>query len=283
LVLEDLGVATKNDQSKVLFDKFIVFWEEEVSKASVGKRDPSLWMALWKTVGYADVFSSVVFYVLYAALSFVPIIILSSLVNYFEGNIKLSKLELWLYAGGMFVLPMLSSILAAKSNIIVVHMAIRFRNALVTAIFRKALKLSPDSRQQQSSGKIINLFANDTRQIQSFLYIFNNVLVAPFQIAITVYLIYLQVGVSTFVGLGYMILISPLNAIIFGKLNSIRKLKVEQSDIRVKLMSEILNGIRVIKYYAWEEPFKEKIEAIRMIEVMRICMICCYVYSYLIY
>ena len=39
------------------------------------------------------------------------------------------------------------------------------------------------------------------------------------------------------------------------------------SDKRVALMNEILNSIRLIKMYAWEEPFIEKIKGLRSVEI----------------
>ena len=38
---------------------------------------------------------------------------------------------------------------------------------------------------------------------------------------------------------------------------------MKKSDARIKLMNEILTGIRVIKYYCWEKPFKGKFVDIR--------------------
>ena len=40
-----------------------------------------------------------------------------------------------------------------------------------------------------------------------------------------------------------------------------------QTDKRVKIMSELLSGMRVIKMYAWENAFKKIINAIRAKEV----------------
>ena len=60
-----------------------------------------------------------------------------------------------------------------------------------------------------------------------------------------------------------MFFLIPINGKIFILLNQIRKKKVKVTDIRVKLMNEILSGIRVIKYYAWESAFSEKIEIVR--------------------
>ena len=38
---------------------------------------------------------------------------------------------------------------------------------------------------------------------------------------------------------------------------------MSKKDSRIKLLNEILNGIKVIKFYAWENPFKELVMKIR--------------------
>lgn len=42
---------------------------------------------------------------------------------------------------------------------------------------------------------------------------------------------------------------------------------MKHKDDRIKLMNEILNGIKVLKLYAWEVSFKEKILQIRQKEL----------------
>lgn len=43
--------------------------------------------------------------------------------------------------------------------------------------------------------------------------------------------------------------------------------QMKHKDDRIKLMNEILNGIKVLKLYAWEISFKEKILQIRQKEL----------------
>lgn len=43
--------------------------------------------------------------------------------------------------------------------------------------------------------------------------------------------------------------------------------QMKHKDDRIKLMNEILNGIKVLKLYAWELSFKEKILQIRQKEL----------------
>ena len=40
-----------------------------------------------------------------------------------------------------------------------------------------------------------------------------------------------------------------------------------KKDERVKIVNEVLNGMKVIKLYAWEEPFQNLIMSIRKAEM----------------
>lgn len=111
------------------------------------------------------------------------------------------------------------------------------------------------------------MFSNDTKQIEEFLFFALNIVVAPVQIAVCLALIYQQVQEATFVGLGYMFFLFPLNAIVFGYMYMLRQQKVAFTDARVKMMNEVLAGIRIIKYYAWERPFQMKLVDIRKDEM----------------
>ncbi len=42
---------------------------------------------------------------------------------------------------------------------------------------------------------------------------------------------------------------------------------MKHKDSRIKLMNEVLNGIKVLKLYAWELSFQDKILAIRNMEL----------------
>lgn len=42
---------------------------------------------------------------------------------------------------------------------------------------------------------------------------------------------------------------------------------MQYKDARIKLMNEILNGIKVLKLYAWESSFKDKVLEIRQKEL----------------
>jgi ABC-type multidrug transport system fused ATPase/permease subunit len=264
LMMKDLGAVSARDKCAYVEANFDKYWAEE---KLLPKRKQSLWRVLWRMVGWDQLFFSMWYYAVYAGITYGPILILNALVKHFQGTAYLSVGPLWTFVALIFLLPMLGSIAAARSNAMLAHVSVQFRNVLVTKIYRKALSLSPAARQRSSTGQIINMFSTDTKQLQMFLNFMNNVALAPFQIIVALALIYEQVGVATFVGLGFMFFMVPLNGLIFQKMTGIRKTKVKETDRRVKLMNEILSGIRVIKYYAWENAFTQKINIIRLREL----------------
>eukprot|EP01034_Spumella_vulgaris_P026794 gene26794-33430_t len=153
------------------------------------------------------------------------------------------------------------------SNIIKYHAGIQARNALIDLIYRKSLRLSAASRKDTTNGQVVNMFSNDTAQVMRIFSYFDYVTVSPLLIVTALYMIYLQVGVSVFVGIGLVVLMIPVTITIFYVLNLFRAQKISATDHRVSSIGEMLDGIRVIKLQAWERAFEKKVSAIRAEEL----------------
>ena len=76
-----------------------------------------------------------------------------------------------------------------------------------------------------------------------------------------------QMGKITWVAIGIYIFMLVWQFAFVGSANPVRMKVLEKTDARVKLMNEVLTGIRVIKYYCWERPFKGKVHDIRKVEL----------------
>jgi len=90
------------------------------------------------------------------------------------------------------------------------------------------------------------------------------------QVAFALFLLYQQVGNATFAGLGFLFGLLPVNVFVFAFVGKYRRATLKESDNRVKLVNEVLAGIRIIKFYAWETPFRKQIEAIRSLELQHL-------------
>lgn len=73
------------------------------------------------------------------------------------------------------------------------------------------------------------------------------------------FLLYRTLGPSIFAGIIIMVLSVPLNGYLATKMRAIQKDQMTFKDQRSKLMDEVLNGIKVIKLYAWEKSFIKKV------------------------
>lgn len=265
LVHEQLGHASASDSCLRLYEDFMKHWTVERQKP---KKKRSLFRVLYQTSSFTRIFVGLGLYATYAALSYGPVIILDHLTSYLQGTENLSLFGKWMLVSLIFVIPVIASLCAAHSNVIMLHVGVQFRNVLINMIYRKALRLSQTAKQGTSTGQIVNMFSNDTAQIQRFIGFCNIVIIAPAQIAVSLALIYGQLGVSTFVGLGLLVMLMPCSGMLFGYVTMFRQKKVKVTDVRVKLMNEILAGIRVIKSYAWENAFIKKITSFRNRELV---------------
>lgn len=68
---------------------------------------------------------------------------------------------------------------------------------------------------------------------------------APLQIALALYFLWGILGPSVLAGLAVMIVLIPVNGLIANRVKTLQIRQMKYKDERVKLMNEVLNGIKV--------------------------------------
>ena len=68
---------------------------------------------------------------------------------------------------------------------------------------------------------------------------------SPLQIAGAIFFLWQQLGPSVLAGLAVMVLLIPLNGAIAAKTRNYQIRQMKEKDQRVKMMNEILSGIKV--------------------------------------
>lgn len=175
----------------------------------------------------------------------------------------------YLWAVSLFLIPIMKIIIGAQYLFSSMRTGMRVRSALQGMLYKKCLVLSPSSRASSSFGEIVNVMHLDSQRIGDSLQLIHNLWSAPVQIIISVFLLYRYIGVSALVGFSLTILIIPLQSYLFDTQTKIRMATVELTDKRVKLLNEILQGIKVVKFYAWEKPFANLVSEHRDAEVKK--------------
>uniref|UniRef100_A0A672TTZ8 ATP binding cassette subfamily C member 6 n=1 Tax=Strigops habroptila TaxID=2489341 RepID=A0A672TTZ8_STRHB len=145
--------------------------------------------------------------------------------------------------------------------------AVKIKTAVVGLIYKKALTLANSSRRNYTTGEIVNLMSADAQQLMELTVNINLLWSAPFQIIMAVIFLWKELGPSVLAGVALLLLVIPINALIAAKVKRLKKSLMKYSDQRVKLLSEMLHGIKILKLYAWEPAYQRKVMSIRECEV----------------
>ncbi|KAG1670803.1 Multidrug resistance-associated protein 1 [Nymphon striatum] len=149
-------------------------------------------------------------------------------------------------------------------------LCVRIKGSLTMAIYKKGLMLSNSARQNYSIGSMVNLLAVDLQKFQDLVLYVPQLWMAPIIITIGIVQLWGVLGISCLSGIGVIVFFIPYS-FIFTKTQDVYQEKVMHlSDKRLKVTNEVLSGVKVLKLYAWENPFKDTIKDIRTQEVKMI-------------
>lgn len=256
----DLYDLSAEDRSEGLSRAFHRTWARELRRKA-----PSLVRALFVAFGSSFMVAGL-FKIIQDTLNFVSPLLLNLLIDFVEDP-AIPQWQGYIYSGLLFLTAFVQSIMLHQYFQRAMRVGMRLRSAVIGAVYRKALVLSASARQTSTVGEIVNLMSIDAQRFQDLTTYLHMLWSAPYQIALSLYFLYNTMGISTVAGVGMMILMIPLNGVVASRT---RKLQVEQmrnKDKRIKLMNEVLNGVKVIKLYAWEKPFLALLHAVRGLEL----------------
>lgn len=203
---------------------------------------------------------------LYDLLQMASPSLLSVLIGYVENkNANKNEYEWkgYVYALGFFIIALLQSTFFHQNFHIGMTLGMRIRSALIAAVYKKSLTMNNEARKTSTVGEIVNLMSVDCQRMQDLSGYLWMIWSAPVQITLAMYLLWIQLGPSVLAGLALMLLLIPVNAVISMKQRKLQVDLMKFKDKRLKLMSEVLNGMKVLKLYAWEPSFQDKISEIR--------------------
>ncbi|XP_071638108.1 multidrug resistance-associated protein 1 isoform X5 [Temnothorax longispinosus] len=198
-------------------------------------------------------------------MTFISPQILKLLIDFTEGEEPMWKG--YFYSALLLVTAILQTLVLSQYFHRMFLVGLRIRTSLIAAIYRKALRLSNAARKETTLGEIVNLMSVDAQRFMDVTAYINMIWSAPLQIALALYFLWNILGPAVFAGLAVMIILIPVNGLIANKVKTLQIRQMKCKDERVKLMNEVLNGIKVLKLYAWEPSFEQQILEIRVKEI----------------
>ncbi|KAL9112829.1 MAG: hypothetical protein Q9227_002906 [Pyrenula ochraceoflavens] len=237
---------------------------------------------------------------------FLPTLLLQYILEYVEDPHATPVSAAWLWVILLFASGVVQAIGDGQSLWIGRKICIRLRAIIIGEIYAKALRRktaagarkdehnesetsrttkdhSEDVKTQKSNqgeskkslidsqatnGTIINLMSIDSwkvADISSYMHFLWAS--APVQLIIAIALLYRILGYSSLAGIGLMILVIPLNLWIAKAFQRYQQAIMAATDKRIHSTNEVLENIRIIKYFAWEERFQSTVNEKRVMEL----------------
>uniref|UniRef100_A0A8B9K2A1 ATP-binding cassette, sub-family C (CFTR/MRP), member 2 n=1 Tax=Astyanax mexicanus TaxID=7994 RepID=A0A8B9K2A1_ASTMX len=177
----------------------------------------------------------------------------------------------YLYASLLLIVAIVQSVFLQQFTQRCFKLGMRVRAAISAAVYKKALTLSNDARKESTIGQMVTLMSADAQRFNEVTNFIHLLWSCPVQIVLSVGFLWIELGPSVLAGLLVMILMVPINGLLAIKSKSYQAKCMMYKDKRMKMLNEILSGIKILKLYAWEPSFEAQVQGFRKqeLEVMR--------------
>ncbi|CAF1078170.1 unnamed protein product [Brachionus calyciflorus] len=257
-------MSSRIKENSKIYDE-IELEQFDFDKTKFNIRKPSLGFCIFR-IHLKNILMSSVIVLTHELLEITGPLILDGLIN-FISNENYPKIIGYFYASLLFIRLALLSLCHNHHLNYAFLAGVRTRSSLMNLIYKKSLRLSTDSRRKATTGEILNLMQVNTHIFVELSMYGHQVWSGPIKIIVASVLLWYYIGPAVFAGLGVIVILAPLNSFFMTKYSKAETEKLKHKDAKMKILNEILNGIKVIKFYGWEISFEKLINKIRQKEL----------------
>ncbi|XP_015279485.1 PREDICTED: canalicular multispecific organic anion transporter 1 [Gekko japonicus] len=261
----------RNGLSKAQSQDALVLVNQKQKKKRVKGDARGDYTKSWLLVALMETFAenllkSVAFKLVYDLLVFVSPQLLKLMISFVSDQ----EAYIWhgyLYAVLLFATAQVQTFCLQQYFLLCFNLGMNVRTSLMAAIYKKALTVSNVMRKESTVGETVNLMSADAQRFMDFTNFVHQLWSSPLQIALSIVFLWGELGPSMLAGIGVMVLLLPINAVLVTKARAIQMQNMANKDERLKIMNEILSGIKILKLFAWEPSFEQRIGQIRAREL----------------
>nr|CAD7452465.1 unnamed protein product [Timema tahoe] len=285
---DDLFEPLSKDKSQHLGDKLEKNWQRELKASDKTGHSPNLLKVIFITYKREIIQLGIFQFFIELLVRMTQPYFLGQLLTYFQPGSKTTKETAYLYAGALAACVCLN-VFTQHFILQAFHLGMRIRVAFCSLLYRKpriepralesgssslsydnasqSLRLSRAALGETATGKVVNLLSNDVARFDLVFLMFHSLWLGPLVTVVIAYIIWQEAGVPGLVGVVVVLLVLPTQAYLARLTAKYRLQTAYKTDERVRLMDEIISGVRVIKMYAWERPFTSMIRWARKYEI----------------
>ncbi|KAG0215811.1 hypothetical protein BGX28_008121 [Mortierella sp. GBA30] len=225
--------------------------------------------------------------IVWGCLTFVGPFALERILYFVIHKDKVSLEWGYIYVFGMFFGMLLATVAQSQMLWHGRRISLQLRSIIVGEVYSKALRRKDRAGQTRkgitgeeedgeeedemfTNGAINNMISNDTSEISNASAYLQDVYILPVQITLAILFLYRILGWSAFAGVVTMACFIPFNLFLTKKVEKIQDELMAATDKRAELMNELLQAIRVIKFFSWERNFYGKVDKARELELSKL-------------
>uniref|UniRef100_A0A669Q1V6 ATP binding cassette subfamily C member 2 n=1 Tax=Phasianus colchicus TaxID=9054 RepID=A0A669Q1V6_PHACC len=262
------GMSKAQSQDILVLEKQPKKKKKKGGKGDSSHKDyPKKWLmkVLFKTF-LQNLVMSVAFKLVHDVLVFASPQLLKLLIA-FVSDAEAFAWQGYLYSILLFLAAILQSLCLQQYFNLCFQLGTNVRASLIAAIYKKALTMSSATRKESTVGETVNLMSADAQRFMDMANFIHQLWSSPLQIILSIVFLWGELGPSVLAGLAVMLLLIPINGFLVNKSKGIQVRNMKNKDERMKIMGEVLNGIKILKFFAWEPSFEKRINEIRACEL----------------
>ena len=270
--LSSLDEISPEVQSKSIFDEIKIKWYEKYNKkVKLKSTGYPLFMTLLST-NKKKIFISFILFFIRIVSELLNVLAFKEIITYFNiqekrqktllSNLRLHQLII------IMLINKLIGLLSERQIVFYVDVLGEISTVQLNClIYDKLLKIACYNKGSFNEGQIINLIHDDSEKFGIFISSSPEVIILPFKLAYSIYILFSFFHESFIIGFILLILIIYLFFIFGSKVKKYHQKMMKAADNRMNLTTQIFNIIKTIKLYVWENIFFQKIEEKRKFEL----------------
>ena len=258
--LSSLGEISPKLQSKNFYNEIMKKWYGNYNLKEKEKINGyPLFMTLLST-NYKRIIISLILFFIKFTTEFFFVLSLKEIMTRFNTSKKRHKTILYSFDLLQIIIFMLInkliSLISSRQILFYVENLGKFTTVQLNClIFDKLLKIKSYNKGSFTEGQIINLIQIDSEKFGLFIATSPEVIVLPFKLIYSVYILFSFFHESFVIGFIFLIIMIYLFFVFGSKEKKYQRQMMKAADSRMNLTTQIFNIIKTIKLYVWENVF----------------------------
>ncbi|KAJ3361176.1 hypothetical protein GGF32_007731 [Allomyces javanicus] len=257
LVEDDLLPISETDQAENLADQLRDAWHWQKGEK------PSLWPVLAKVFGLRY-FGISLLAVGASTCKIGSALLLGQFIDFLQ--VADAPIEKGLFYGGGLALSMLLfSFFESHFMMKAYRIGVNARVAVLSFLYSHLLSLNLASLP--AVGQALNVISNDAQRLEDAGPLLLFFILGPIETLVVFGITWWYIGIASLAAYGSLAILILLLSTNVARFKKARSLLVEARDQRIRILSDVIRFMDMVKLYAWEQPFVQRILKFRNDEI----------------